>query len=76
MPESLPEDQITQPADTPPQAEEEDARTDIEQAVKARSDALDRGEGGPEPDAMTSPGNYTGNAGTGGEVKNQDLDAQ
>ena len=61
---------------SPPPAQDDDARSDIEQAVQARSDALKRGEGGPEPDTMTSPGDFTGNAGTGGEVKNQDMDAQ
>ena len=54
----------------------EDGRSDIEQVVQARSDAVERGEGGDEPDPMTAPGDYTGQAGTGGEVKNQDRDAQ
>jgi hypothetical protein len=54
----------------------EDPRPDIQQAVEARSDALARGEGGSEPAPMTDPGEYTGNAGTGGVVKNQDDDAQ
>ncbi|WP_174292231.1 hypothetical protein [Sphingomonas bacterium] len=57
-------------------AQDEDSRSDIEQAVEARSDAVDRGEGGEEPDTLTETGDYSGNAGTGGEVKNQDLDAQ
>ena len=39
-------------------------------------DALARGEGGREPGPMTSPGDFAGSAGTGGEVKNQDRDAQ
>ncbi len=52
-----------------------DPRPDIVQAVEARSDALARGEGGPEPDPMTAPGDFPGNPGTGGEVKNQDMDA-
>lgn len=54
----------------------EDTRSDIEQVVAARSDAVARGEGGQEPDPINAPGDYTGQAGTGGEVKNQDLDAQ
>lgn len=54
----------------------DDPRPDIQQAVEARADALARGEGGPEPATMTDPGEYSGNAGTGGEVKNQDDDAQ
>ena len=59
-----------------PGDDSDDPRSDIEQAVEARSDALKRGEGGPEPETMTAPGDYSGHAGTGGEVKNQDLDAQ
>lgn len=54
----------------------DDPRPDIQQAVEARSDALARGEGGPEPAPMTDPGEFTGNAGTGGEVKNQNADQQ
>ncbi len=48
----------------------EDARSDIQQAVEARTDALARGEGGKEP-----AGNG-GEGGAGGVVKNQDDDAQ
>ena len=48
----------------------EDARSDIQQAVEARADALARGEGGKEP---TGNG---GEGGAGGVVKNQDDDAQ
>ena len=55
---------------------EEDPRPDIVQAVEARADAVARGEGGTEPDPMTATGDFSGNAGTGGEVKNQDMDAQ
>ena len=57
---------------------EDDPRSDIEQAVEARSDAVARGEGegGAEPETFTATGDYSGNAGTGGEVKNQDIDAQ
>ncbi len=53
-----------------------DSRSDIEQAVASRSDAVARGEGGPEPDPMTRPGDYAGTAGTGGVVKNQEADSQ
>lgn len=56
--------------------ERKDERSDIQQAVEARKDAVERGEGGPEPDSMTAPGLFSGNAGTGGETKNQDDDAQ
>ena len=54
----------------------DDPRSDIKQAVEARSDAVARGEGCEEPETMTAPGEYSGNAGTGGVVKNQDDDAQ
>lgn len=53
-----------------------DDRSDIEQAVEARKDAVERGEGGREPDSFTSPGMEDGVGGTGGVVKNQDDDAQ
>ena len=64
--------------DTPPApaAQREDERSDLQQEVEARKDAAERGEGGPEPDKMTAPGLFSGNAGTGGETKNQDDDAQ
>jgi len=51
-------------------------RSDIEQAVEARSDAVERGEGGEEPDTFTAPGLPDGPAGTGGVTKRQDKDAQ
>ncbi|HEX8384342.1 MAG TPA: hypothetical protein VF592_13335 [Sphingomonas sp.] len=53
-----------------------DDRSDIEQIVRSRSDAVDRGEGGVEPGPMTSPGDYSGVSGDGGVVKNQDLTQQ
>ncbi len=56
--------------------ERKDDRSDLQQAVEARKDAVERGDGGPEPDSMTAPGLFSGNAGTGGETKNQDDDAQ
>jgi hypothetical protein len=63
--------------DSPPEADtDEDERSDIEQAVEARSDAVKRGEGGEEPAPLTSPGLYDGHSGTGAVVKNQDRDAQ
>ncbi len=58
---------------TPPR---EDERSDIQQAVEARADAVARGEGGSEPATFTDTGLHDGNSGTGGEVKNQDLTAQ
>jgi hypothetical protein len=59
-----------------PDQREGDARSDIEQAVASRSDAVERGEGGPEPDPMTRSGEYSGVSGDGGEVKNQGLTQQ
>lgn len=53
-----------------------DTHSDIEQAVEARKDAVERGEGGREPDAFIAPGMEDGVGGTGGVVKNQDDDAQ
>jgi hypothetical protein len=57
-------------------AADTDQRSDIEQAVEARKDAVERGEGGREPDSFTAPGLEDGVGGTGGVVKNQDDDAQ
>jgi hypothetical protein len=54
----------------------DDPRPDIQQAVEARSDAVERGEGGDEPARFTDSGEFDGSSGTGGEVKNQDLDQQ
>ncbi|WP_426256344.1 hypothetical protein [Sphingomonas sp. DC2300-3] len=67
------------PDDAPennPDALRADERSDIEQAVEARADAVARGEGGPEPVRFTDTGEFDGNSGTGGEVKNQDLTQQ
>jgi len=63
------------PDSLPPEVEQ-DERSDIEQAVEARSDAVARGEGGREPDSFTSSGIPDGVGGTGGVTKNQDDDAQ
>ena len=57
-------------------AAKDDPRSDIEQAVEARKDAVERGEGGPEPEVFTATGIPDGVGGTGGVVKNQDGDAQ
>lgn len=73
-PDTIPEDMEPQ-ASVPP-GHDDDARSDIEQAVQARSDAVERGEGGPEGSTMTDPGEHSGNRGTGGEVRNQDMDQQ
>ncbi len=53
-----------------------DPRSDIEQVVEARSDAVARGEGGSEPSTMTDTGVPSGPSGTGGVTKNQDDDQQ
>ena len=74
--DTKPEDLSGTDPNTPPEARDDDARSDIEQAVASRSDAVERGEGGPEPDPMTKTGDYSGVSGDGGEVKNQDLTAQ
>lgn len=60
----------------PNQPDREDDRPDIQQVVEARSDAVARSEGGSEPEPMTATGDFDGNSGTGGEVKNQDLTQQ
>ena len=65
----------TDPA-TRPEERQEDTRSDLEQMVQARSDAVARGEGGPEPEPMTAPGLHAGVSGTGGDVRNQDVDQQ
>ena len=65
--------------DSPPANDDdarEDERSDIEQIVGARKDAVERGEGGREPDSFTSAGLPDGVGGTGGVTKNQDDDAQ
>ncbi|MEG3085781.1 hypothetical protein [Sphingomonas sp. PB4P5] len=55
---------------------DEDPRSDLEQIVEARKDAVERGEGGEEPDTFASTGEHDGVGGTGGVVKNQDDTAQ
>ncbi|WP_425230280.1 hypothetical protein [Sphingomonas sp.] len=65
----------------PDQNDDRDARPDLQQAVKARADALARGEGsagegGKSDGDLAATGDFSGNAGTGGEVKNQDSDSQ
>jgi hypothetical protein len=60
---------------TPPE-DRTDERSDIQQAVESRSDAVARGEGGEEPAPMTDTGRYSGVSGDGGDVKNQDITAQ
>jgi hypothetical protein len=63
-------------ADEPNPDSNEDPRSDLEQIVEARKDAVERGEGGEEPEVFTSTGEHDGNSGTGGVVKNQDDTAQ
>jgi len=54
---------------------DDDPRSDLQQEVEARADAVKRGEGGKRP-ALDDPGMADGVGGTGGVVKNQDSDAQ
>jgi hypothetical protein len=53
---------------TIPNGADEDGRSDLEQMVEARKDAVERGEGGP-PDELEGVG---GEGGAGGVVKNQE----
>jgi hypothetical protein len=64
--------------DSPPDAgaPDRDDRSDIEQAVGARSDAVARGEGGDPVDTFGAKGMPDGPGGTGGIVKNQEHDQQ
>jgi hypothetical protein len=68
-----PDVDIPSPATTP---QPSDSRSDIQQVVEARRDAVERGEGGPEPETFTSPGLSSGEGGAAGVVRNQDDDAQ
>lgn len=74
--DSLPENHPGTDPNSTPEQRDDDARTDLEQMVSARADAVERGDGGPEPDPMTKTGEHSGNSGTGGVVRNQDLDQQ
>ncbi len=74
--DALPENHAGTDPNAPPERRDDDARSDIEQAVASRSDAVERGEGGDEPETFTATGDHDGNSGTGGEVKNQDLTQQ
>ncbi|WP_445193255.1 hypothetical protein ACT009_05000 [Sphingomonas sp. Tas61C01] len=61
--------------ETLPEERGADERSDLEQVVAARSDAVERGEGGEggeEPATFTDSGRADGVGGTGGDVKNQD----
>ncbi len=62
--------------ETLPEDSDEDSRSDLEQMVASRSDAVDRGDGGDEPETFTDTGMPDGVGGTGGVTKNQDSDAQ
>ncbi len=67
-----PDIDVPSPAPSPPAA---DSRSDIQQVVEARRDAVERGEGGREPETFTSAGLPSG-GGTGGVTRNQEADAQ
>ncbi|MDB5711097.1 MAG: hypothetical protein JWL96_3167 [Sphingomonas bacterium] len=75
LPPPSPDVDVPSPATTP-QPPSGDGRSDIQQVVEARRDAVERGEGGREPDIFTSPGLPDGVGGTGGITRNQDADAQ
>ncbi len=62
--------------ETLPEERDEDTRSDLEQVVASRSDAVERGDGGEEPATFTDTGMPDGVGGSGGVVKNQDSDAQ
>lgn len=55
--------------------DDEDPRSDLEQMVQARSDALARGEGG-DPSPLASTVSEDGAGGAGGKVRNQDESQQ
>ena len=74
--EGRPEDHVGTDPETPIERRDDDARSDLEQAVASRSDAVERGEGGPEPETFTDPGRFDGPSGTGGTIRNQDLTQQ
>ena len=74
--DELPENHAGTDPNAAPEQRDDDARSDIEQAVSSRSDAVERGEGGPEPEPMTKSGDFSGVSGDGGEVKNQGLTQQ
>lgn len=74
--EGRPEDHVGTDPNTPIERRDDDARSDLEQAVASRADAVERGEGGPEPETFTDPGRFDGPSGTGGTVRNQDLTQQ
>ncbi|MFZ3483749.1 hypothetical protein [Sphingomonas sp. 3-13AW] len=58
-------------------AADTDTRTDIEQAVQARADDVERlGTDVGSTSPLDPPGEFDGTAGTGGVVKNQDLNQQ
>ena len=60
----------------PDQTDTREPRPDLQQAVEARADAVARGEGKADDGPLADTGDFSGNAGTGGETKNQDMDAQ
>jgi hypothetical protein len=75
-PDGMPEASGTDPELRPTGDDRADPRSDLEQVVQSRSDAVARGEGGSEPDPMTKSGEFSGVSGDGGEVKNQGLTQQ
>lgn len=76
QPDGMPNASGTDPELRPTGDDRADSRSDLEETVQSRSDAVARGEGGPEPEPMTESGDYSGVSGDGGEVKNQGLTQQ
>lgn len=62
--------------ETLPEERGVDPRSDLEQVLASRSDAVERGEGGEEPAIFTDSGRRDGVGGTGGDPKDQDLTQQ
>lgn len=56
--------------------DKEDTRSDIEQAVQSRADAVDAAAGGGDTSPLEPTGVYDGVSGSAGEVKNQDITQQ
>jgi hypothetical protein len=62
-------------ATIPTQPGQDDERSDIQQAVEARADAVARGEGG-RPSPLDSTVSEDAAGGAGGRVKNQEENQQ
>lgn len=63
-------------APTPADDRDEDPRSDIQQAVESRADAVKAAAGGDTTSPLEPTGVYDGVSGSAGEVKNQDRTQQ